>query len=195
MALGAREKILKAAFREFAKSGFAGTRVDTIAARAKVNKQLIYYYFGNKRALYAELARTVHAERETAIAAAPDDFADNLAYWLKRHADDPQYLRLLMWESLEGAKAPAGEESRRHFWAESLARAKRNEATGAWPESGGETGQALLCWLGAVMFPLAFPQLARLVTGRAPDEATFLREREAFLRAWAARQTAPRARR
>jgi AcrR family transcriptional regulator len=188
MALGAREKILKAAFREFAKRGFAGTRVETITSRARVNKQLLYYYFGNKRALYEEVARTVHAEREAAITKAPDNFADNLAYWLGRHASDPDYLRLLMWESLEGAKAPAGEESRRHFWAESLARAAQNEAAGVWPDSGGKTGQALLCWLGAVMFPLAFPQLTRLITGREPDEAAFLSEREAFLRSWAKRQ-------
>jgi AcrR family transcriptional regulator len=188
MALGAREKILKAAFREFAKRGFAGTRVESITARAKVNKQLLYYYFGNKRSLYEEVARTIHAEREAAIAEAPDDFADNLAYWLRRHAGDPDYLRLLMWESLEGAKATAGEASRKHFWTESLTRAAQNESTGAWPESGGQTGQALLCWLGAVMFPLAFPQLTRLITGSEPDEPAFLREREAFLRYWAKRQ-------
>jgi hypothetical protein len=38
------------------------------------------------------------------------------------------------------------------------------------------------------MFPLAFPQLTRLITGREPDEAAFLSEREAFLRSWAKRQ-------
>jgi AcrR family transcriptional regulator len=196
MALGAREKILKAALREFAKRGFAGTRVDSIASRARVNKQLIYYYFGNKRALYEELARTVHAEREAAIAEAPEALADNLAYWLGRHADDPEYLRLLMWESLEGAGATEAEDARKHFWAESLARARRSEQSGAWPDSGGETGQALLCWLGAVMFPLAFPQLTRLITGRAPDEKAFLRAREAYLRAWAERLTSePKSRR
>ncbi len=187
MALSAREKILKAAFREFARRGFAGTRVNTVATKARVNKQLIYYYFGSKQGLYEEVAREIHAEREAVIGRAPDAFADNLAYWLRRHADDPDYLRLLMWESLEAAKKPPGEESRRHFWAESIAQAKRNEAAGLWPDAG-DTGHALLCWLGAVMFPLAFPQLTRLIAGKAPDDATFLAEREAFLRAWAGRQ-------
>ena len=46
------EKILSSASREFAKYGLAGARVDRIAARAKVNKAMIYYYFRSKENLY-----------------------------------------------------------------------------------------------------------------------------------------------
>lgn len=49
----ARERILRAALREFSVHGLAGARTDTIAESAKVNKALLYYYFKNKESLYA----------------------------------------------------------------------------------------------------------------------------------------------
>ena len=45
--------LLRAAARaEFAEHGYAGARVDRIAKRAGVNKQLVFYYFGSKQGLY-----------------------------------------------------------------------------------------------------------------------------------------------
>jgi len=46
------KSILEASRSEFAKHGFAGTRIDAIARRAKVNKQALYYHFGSKEKLY-----------------------------------------------------------------------------------------------------------------------------------------------
>lgn len=45
--------ILRASRAEFAKHGFAGTRMDLIAKNAKVNKQALYYHFGSKENLYS----------------------------------------------------------------------------------------------------------------------------------------------
>ena len=47
-----KERIFKAAARIFAKRGFDGARVDQIAAAAKINKQLLYHYFGSKDDLF-----------------------------------------------------------------------------------------------------------------------------------------------
>jgi AcrR family transcriptional regulator len=44
--------ILAAATHEFARHGLAGARVDRIAARAKTNKRMLYYYFGGKERLF-----------------------------------------------------------------------------------------------------------------------------------------------
>lgn len=44
----ARERIINAAIKLFSEKGFDGTRVNEIAAAAKVNKALIYYYFKSK---------------------------------------------------------------------------------------------------------------------------------------------------
>ncbi len=57
-----RRKLLAAARCEFAASGFAGARVDEIAARAGVNKQLVYHYFGDKDALYLAVLEWVYEE-------------------------------------------------------------------------------------------------------------------------------------
>ena len=57
-----RKKLLRAARREFAASGLAGARVDEIAARAGVNKQLVYHYFGDKSALYLAVLEWVYEE-------------------------------------------------------------------------------------------------------------------------------------
>ena len=60
-----RHKLLTAARREFASSGLAGARVDEIAARAGVNKQLVYHYFGDKDALYLAVLEWVYEEIRT----------------------------------------------------------------------------------------------------------------------------------
>lgn len=59
---GSRSAILAAAQAEFAAHGLTGARVNTIASRAGVNKQLIYYYFGSKDDLYRSALETVYAE-------------------------------------------------------------------------------------------------------------------------------------
>jgi TetR/AcrR family transcriptional regulator len=51
--LDARARILAAASEVFASIGFAGARVDEIAARAGVNKAMLYYHVGDKDKLYA----------------------------------------------------------------------------------------------------------------------------------------------
>ena len=49
------EKIIEAAVDEFAESGFAGARVDSIAERGNINKAMIYYYFKSKEKLYERI--------------------------------------------------------------------------------------------------------------------------------------------
>jgi AcrR family transcriptional regulator len=40
------------ALSEFARSGYAGARVDEIAAKTRTTKRMLYYYFNNKEELY-----------------------------------------------------------------------------------------------------------------------------------------------
>jgi TetR/AcrR family transcriptional regulator len=56
-----RARILDAATREFSANGLAGARTERIALAAGVNKALLYYYFRNKEALYAEALEAVAA--------------------------------------------------------------------------------------------------------------------------------------
>lgn len=62
-------RIGAAAREEFAKRGFAGARVEHIAKRAGVNKQLLFYYYHSKRGLFQAVLGQAASELEGALAA------------------------------------------------------------------------------------------------------------------------------
>lgn len=57
-----RQRLLDAARAEFSARGLEGARVEAIATRAGLNKQLIYRYFGNKDALYVRVLEDAYAQ-------------------------------------------------------------------------------------------------------------------------------------
>lgn len=61
-------RIIAAAEEEFSRRGFDGARVDRIARRAAVNKQLLFYYFHSKRGLFGAVLARGAAELEQALA-------------------------------------------------------------------------------------------------------------------------------
>jgi len=52
-----REQILAAAFEEFAINGYAATRLEDVARRAKIAKGTIFLHFNNKRVLFRAVLR------------------------------------------------------------------------------------------------------------------------------------------
>src|SRR5205809_628284 len=66
-----RATILDAALREFAARGFAATRLDDVARRARIAKGTIYLYFRDKESLFQELVRTMLSPVVGTIEAAP----------------------------------------------------------------------------------------------------------------------------
>jgi TetR/AcrR family transcriptional regulator len=71
-----RKRILRAAIREFSTHGLSGARIDAIAESAGTNKALLYYYFKDKKGLYAAAVEEV-SERvvENALAALNPEFS------------------------------------------------------------------------------------------------------------------------
>jgi len=61
-------RIVAAAREEFARRGFAGARVDQIARRAGVNKQLLFYYYHSKRGLFQAVLAQTAGDLELAFA-------------------------------------------------------------------------------------------------------------------------------
>ncbi|MGI5290151.1 TetR family transcriptional regulator [Nonomuraea polychroma] len=57
-----KAEILEVAQQEFARHGYAGARVDEIAARMRTTKRMIYYYFGSKERLYIAVLEKAYAE-------------------------------------------------------------------------------------------------------------------------------------
>ncbi len=57
-----KAEILEVAQREFARHGYAGARVDEIAALTRTTKRMIYYYFGSKEQLYIAVLEKAYSE-------------------------------------------------------------------------------------------------------------------------------------
>lgn len=57
-----RKLLADAARAEFAAHGYSGARTASIARRAGVNKQLLFYYFGSKRELYRTVLGGLRSE-------------------------------------------------------------------------------------------------------------------------------------
>ena len=112
-----RQKLLTAARREFAQSGLAGARVDEIAARAGVNKQLVYHYFGDKDALYLAVLEWVYEEirakeRGLNLAGLPPEQAIRklIESSFDHLADHPDFIVLLNDENRGGARHVRGSQ-------------------------------------------------------------------------------------
>ena len=61
-----RAEILEVAIHEFARRGYAGARVDEIAALMRTTKRMIYYYYGSKEQLYIAALEKAYEEIRTA---------------------------------------------------------------------------------------------------------------------------------
>jgi AcrR family transcriptional regulator len=102
-----RQKILGAALAEFARYGLGGARVDRIAQRARANKRMLYYYFGDKDGLFLAALedRYVHirsAERELQLAHLdPRDAVKRLVrFTWNYYLEHPEFMTLLNSENL-----------------------------------------------------------------------------------------------
>ncbi|MFE9433111.1 TetR family transcriptional regulator [Streptomyces sp. NPDC006640] len=106
-----RAEILDVATQEFSRAGFAGARVDEIAARTSTTKRMIYYYFGGKEQLFTavlERAYTVirHAEQKLDV-----EHLDPVAairrlaeLTFDHHEAHPDFIRLVSIENIHEAE-------------------------------------------------------------------------------------------
>jgi AcrR family transcriptional regulator len=103
--------ILRAAALEFAERGYDAARVDRIAVRARLNKAMLYYHFGSKRALYLEVLRETFravGARARAIADGPGDAQTKLDTWIATIVDEagarPWFPPIMLREIAAGAR-------------------------------------------------------------------------------------------
>jgi AcrR family transcriptional regulator len=103
--------ILAAATTEFARHGLGGARVDRIADRAGSNKRMLYYYFGNKDALFLAVLENAYAGIRRAeegldlLNTNPVDGVRRLIEFTWRYfTDHPEFLALLNSENLHEAR-------------------------------------------------------------------------------------------
>jgi TetR/AcrR family transcriptional regulator len=177
-----QERILLAAFKEFAAKGFAGARVDCIARRAAINKRMLYHYFGDKEALFREVLRRKIEQRQAWGVATPDDPRESLPYWFDLACKDKDWIRLLEWEALQFGEGRLIDEERRIEAARlAVQRILRRQSLGHL-SADLDSRNMLLAMLALTWFPVAFPQLTRLITGRTAADPRFIRGHQTFLR-------------
>jgi TetR/AcrR family transcriptional regulator len=109
--LQTRAEIVAAAERHFAERGFEATRLDDIAADVGIRRAAIFYHFGDKQELYAEVLDEVF---RGAIATLPshgsvaERLEASLIGWIDYVARRPSVARLILREA---ANARPGIES------------------------------------------------------------------------------------
>ncbi len=126
----AREAILEAGEEIFAREGFDGARIDTIAAKAGYNKSLIFHYFTDKEGLYRAVIKRLKFQMNSELMeplTAYIESSDEMSVSRVRHflemaiglyldylARHPRHLRMMAWEAAEGwvtyMRPPAGED-------------------------------------------------------------------------------------
>jgi len=104
------DRIINAALDEFAESGYAGARVDSIAERGSANKAMIYYYFKSKEKLYERVLTDIASEIYSQIkegAVEPSAPIDKIYAIIDKYSDlinmiDRRYMRIMMREIASG---------------------------------------------------------------------------------------------
>ena len=103
-----RRRLLRAAIKLLAQQGFHAVSVDAIVDLAKVNKRMVYHYFGSKDALFEAALVEVDGRIESiefhAVGLGRDPAEKLARLWESYFAfldDEPEFTRLLQWENLE----------------------------------------------------------------------------------------------
>lgn len=100
-------RILKTAIQLFSENGFHGTTVDAIVAEAKVNKRMVYYYFGNKEKLYESVLTEAYKRLEMLEEESAQESL-SIEEWIKHIVriyfdflqNNPEFSKLVLWENL-----------------------------------------------------------------------------------------------
>src|SRR6266852_1084881 len=102
-----RRDIIEVATEEFASAGYSGARVDTIAAKTRTSKRMIYYYFGGKEQLYLAVLEEAYRSIRT-LEGRLDSEKYGAAEALRRLVDatfdhderNPNFIRLVSIENI-----------------------------------------------------------------------------------------------
>jgi AcrR family transcriptional regulator len=108
-----RQQLLKVAMRLFSEKGFSGTTTKEIAKTAGISEATVFKHFANKDELYSAILD--HKACNRSFQKPFDEIADKLAAKddfgvfytmalnaLTHHADDCDFLRLMLHSALEG---------------------------------------------------------------------------------------------
>jgi AcrR family transcriptional regulator len=112
-----RADILAVATREFADRGYAGARINEIAAKTSTTKRMIYYYFGGKEGLYVAVLEQAYRRIRALEQQVDVEHLDPVAavrevagLTFDHHESHPEFIRLVSIENIHRAEHIAGSE-------------------------------------------------------------------------------------
>src|SRR6266567_7511359 len=179
-AVATKERILEAAFEEFSRRGFAGSRVDLIAEKAQCNKALLYQYYGDKEALFRHVLECKMAGLQ-AIKEDPDSFAEAVGEFFDFYAANPWLPRMHMWEALDFVDAPVPNEAERaQKYSQHVERMEEAQRSGGI-DPALDARQTLVSLIGLIQIWFAAPQTARMICGGNPYSKEALKQRRAHV--------------
>lgn len=178
-----RRRILAAALKEFSRRGYAGARVDAIARHAKINKRMLYHYFGDKAGLFRAVLHHKTEERIKGVAARMPESEPSsiLTAWFKQNCQDTDWVRLLAWESLQSTKDRMFNEAERRQQARNAVGLIRRRQKAGQLRADVPPEFLQLAKMSLAFAPFALPQMARLICGRSPQDPGFQRDYARFL--------------
>lgn len=188
-----RARILQEASRCFARSGFRGTSLSEILEKTKVNKRMVYHYFGSKEGLY----RAVHLQQwralETWFAEALTQSSQAGAFALKSQellleavsifhefiARNQFFVRLMMWDGLEGGKVSRSlwKDIRGPIYRQMEALVLQAQHSGVLPPDL-KPGHLVVSMIGEISFYFAYANSLRDIFTADPTSPEAIAERK-----------------
>lgn len=185
-----RAKILACATKSFAKGGLKGTTLTDILEKAKVNKRMVYHYYGSKEGLY----RAVHIHQWQVLAewfaqtltsqGAQEKNSQNLLLkaveifhdYIATHQD---FVRLSMWDGLEGGKVSRSiwDEIRGPIYRQMEALVQSAQDQGLMPGDL-KVNHLIVSFMGAISFYFAYAHSLENIFDKDPLTAGAVAERK-----------------
>ncbi|MFJ8677090.1 TetR family transcriptional regulator [Streptomyces sp. NPDC093589] len=166
-----KQLLLDAAVEEFAEHGPEGARVARVAARAGINKERIYQYFGNKEKLFAAVLESELRKITTAVPLTGEqaaDLGDYAGRVFDYHRQHPHFMRLLAWEGLHYQGRVVAEDERTASYGEKTAALAEAQQAGTLTNDIAP-GQLMHAVISLIASWYTLPQLTRMLVPTVAD--------------------------
>src|ERR1700747_2201260 len=178
-----RQAIVDAAIREFSTKGFSGARINTIARKAKVNKQLSSYYSDSKAGLYeAVLDQLIRRWDERMGAGDPHP---SVSVAVKAQTDrllgqgGAEWIRFWLWEALQ-TTSHGRDVDRARVWARWVTVFKYAQKNGEISKDY-DPKMVALALNSIIVTPYLTPLVAELITGMDPNSEAFKKKQASLV--------------
>jgi AcrR family transcriptional regulator len=125
-----RDRILVAAKDEFTEYGFAGARLNRIAATARASKERLYSYFASKEQLFEAVVAQWVADAPYRVPLTAQDVPGYVEALFDNFVADPRGARLQRWIELEAPSGLSDDHMLRRLFRAKLAEVRRGQQAG-----------------------------------------------------------------